>query len=57
MFFLSRGYRMRRVTNGVHRYYPIGVRLEGRPVVVIGGGKVAERKIARLLESAPRSWL
>lgn len=32
-------------------YYPLFLNLKGRPVVVIGGGAVAERKIATLLKA------
>lgn len=32
-------------------YYPMMMKLWGRPCVVIGGGKVAERKVASLLEA------
>jgi precorrin-2 dehydrogenase/sirohydrochlorin ferrochelatase len=32
------------------RYYPINLNLQGKQCVVFGGGKVAERKVARLLE-------
>ena len=32
------------------RYYPINLNLQGKHCVVFGGGKVAERKVARLLE-------
>lgn len=32
-------------------YYPLFLNLKGRPVVVIGGGAVAERKIASLLKA------
>lgn len=32
------------------RFYPLGLRLDGRPVVVFGGGSVAERKVFKLLE-------
>lgn len=35
------------------RYYPIFLNLEGRHVVVVGGGAVAERKILTLLKSNP----
>ena len=31
--------------------YPIVVELDGRSVVVVGGGRVAERKVTRLLEA------
>ena len=32
-------------------YYPINLNLNGRKVVVIGGGRIAERKITRLIEA------
>ena len=32
-------------------YFPIFLEISGRPVLVIGGGEVAERKIANLLEA------
>jgi len=35
-------------------WYPVLVQLAGRPVVVIGGGRVAERKVAALLEAEAR---
>ena len=31
-------------------YYPVGLDLAGRPVLVVGGGKVAEGKVDQLLE-------
>src|SRR5947207_14380920 len=31
--------------------YPLGLRLRGRRVVVVGGGQVALRRVARLLEA------
>ncbi|HEY2421716.1 MAG TPA: NAD(P)-binding protein [Neobacillus sp.] len=34
--------------------YPIMLRLEGKKVVVVGGGKVAERKVCGLLETGAR---
>jgi precorrin-2 dehydrogenase/sirohydrochlorin ferrochelatase len=34
-----------------HSYYPAFLNLQGKRVVVIGGGKVAERKVLALLES------
>ncbi|MEW6679701.1 MAG: bifunctional precorrin-2 dehydrogenase/sirohydrochlorin ferrochelatase [bacterium] len=33
------------------RYYPIFLDIEGKRCVVVGGGKVAKRKIERLLEA------
>jgi precorrin-2 dehydrogenase/sirohydrochlorin ferrochelatase len=35
-------------------YYPIALRLKDRPVLVIGGGQVAERKVKTLLEFGAR---
>lgn len=35
-------------------YYPIAVKLGKRPVVVIGGGAVAERKVKSLLKAGGR---
>src|SRR5690606_39619024 len=35
-------------------WYPMLVQLAGRPGVVIGGGRVAERKVAALLEAEAR---
>ena len=31
--------------------YPVGLRLHGRRVVVVGGGQVAHRRVAGLLEA------
>ena len=31
--------------------YPVGLRLTGRPVVVVGGGQVAHRRVAGLLDA------
>lgn len=36
------------------RHYPINLNLNNRPVVVVGGGKVAARKAARLVEAGAR---
>ncbi len=36
------------------KYYPICLRIEGRRCLVIGGGKVAERKVRGLLDSGAR---
>ncbi|WP_066635968.1 precorrin-2 dehydrogenase/sirohydrochlorin ferrochelatase family protein [Desulfolucanica intricata] len=38
----------------MERCYPISVRLSGRKCLVIGGGKVAERKVVSLLECGAR---
>lgn len=35
-------------------YYPAFLDLEGKPCVVVGGGKVAERKVSALLETGAR---
>jgi uroporphyrin-III C-methyltransferase / precorrin-2 dehydrogenase / sirohydrochlorin ferrochelatase len=34
--------------------YPVGLRLYGRHVVVVGGGQVAHRRVAGLLEARAR---
>jgi uroporphyrin-III C-methyltransferase/precorrin-2 dehydrogenase/sirohydrochlorin ferrochelatase len=34
--------------------YPVGLRLEGRRVVVVGGGRVAQRRIPSLLAAGAR---
>lgn len=39
------------------RYYPIYLDLKGRNVAVIGGGKVAERKVKTLISSAAKVTL
>ena len=36
------------------RYFPMFVNLEGKRVVVVGGGKVASRKVEKLLPFEPR---
>lgn len=36
------------------RYYPIFLDIKGRPCVVIGGGKVAERKVLSLLDAGAK---
>ena len=33
------------------KYYPIFLRVDGQPCVVIGGGTVAERKVLSLLDA------
>jgi len=38
-------------------YYPICLRVAGRPCVVVGGGKVAEQKVASLLKAGARVTL
>ena len=35
-------------------YLPVFLRLEGRTVVVVGGGAVAQRKVTWLLKAAAR---
>jgi len=35
-------------------YYPVALDLSGRPVIVVGGGAVAERKVEGLLEAGAR---
>lgn len=35
-------------------YYPINLRLDGRPCIVIGGGAIAEQKVATLLAAQGR---
>ena len=37
-----------------HAYYPAFINLAGRKCVVVGGGKVAERKVVSLLKSGAR---
>lgn len=35
-------------------YFPLFVNLEGKRVVVVGGGRVASRKVEKLLPFKPR---
>lgn len=35
-------------------YYPISLDLVGRPCLVVGGGAIAERKVAGLVEAGAR---
>ncbi len=39
------------VDAGTGAVYPVGLRLLGRRVVVVGGGSVAHRRVAGLLEA------
>lgn len=41
----------------VAKYYPINLALENKKCVVIGAGKVAQRKVKRLLESGAKVWV
>lgn len=36
------------------KYYPINIDLRGKPVIIVGGGAVAERKCRTLLEAGAR---
>ena len=36
------------------RYYPIFLKVEGRPVLVVGGGEVGARKVETLLRCGAR---
>ncbi|WP_180954664.1 bifunctional precorrin-2 dehydrogenase/sirohydrochlorin ferrochelatase [Bacillus sp. V5-8f] len=33
------------------KYYPVNLDIEGKPVAIVGGGKVAERKVGQLLQA------
>ena len=35
-------------------YYPIQLNLKGKQVIIIGGGKVAQRKLAGLLDTGAK---
>src|SRR5208337_578946 len=37
-----------------HHYYPAFIDLKGKQCIVVGGGKVAERKVAALLRSGAK---
>jgi precorrin-2 dehydrogenase / sirohydrochlorin ferrochelatase len=39
---------------GVGRHYPISLSLSGRTVIIIGGGKIAERKVNSLLDTGAK---
>jgi precorrin-2 dehydrogenase/sirohydrochlorin ferrochelatase len=43
--------RGRKGEGGTHAYYPAFLDLKGKKAIVIGGGKVAERKVLTLLKS------
>jgi len=36
------------------RYYPVFLDIAGKPVVVIGGGKIAHQKVAGRIPGTPR---
>jgi len=38
-------------------FYPMFLRLEGKPVLVVGGGRVAERKVYSLLKCGARVFI
>lgn len=39
------------------RYYPLGLDISGKECLVVGGGKVSERKVKRLLEFQAKVWI
>jgi len=41
-------------TSGTGRLYPVGLLLEGRPVLVVGGGRVAAQKVRELVACGAR---
>src|SRR4051794_31618698 len=47
--------RMVRVSD--HPTYPSGLRLEGRKVVVVGGGQVAQRRVPGLIASGAQVYV
>jgi precorrin-2 dehydrogenase/sirohydrochlorin ferrochelatase len=52
---LKKPVRKSRVSSTVnHHYYPAFIDLRGRQCIVVGGGKIAERKVAALLRSGAR---
>lgn len=51
---MGRGRQARLQRVRVADYYPIYLNMRRRPAVVIGGGKVAERKVAALIECGAR---
>ncbi len=42
---------------GLVNYYPVYLKLDGKKCLVVGGGKVAERKVRSLLESGARVFV
>ena len=40
-----------------YNLYPVYLSLQGRKCLVVGGGKVAERKVKSLLECAANVWV
>ena len=39
-----------------HPPYPVGLRLAGRPVVMVGAGHVAQRRVPALLAAGTLLW-